>query len=223
MIILKYYWHDVPVSDTYLRHQGIHQSSLSLFLSVHLLRITIDHTQLSLQAHRLLLQDSGAAAAAKVGNLYNVATVTLEANCSSEQAVPATLTEMQSVMANQLLAVSSNILSTNWTDKFWSSRFNEWKNKSAPLVLLHDAFFFPVYLASYTMSMYEAVAESNVDVISCHLTCSSLEKLLLADIHLHYAVGQSCFWTVLLCPRRVRIFAFKGTLAIKLKLYFALT
>ena len=118
VIILKYYWHDVPVSDTYSRHQGIHQSSLSLFLSVHLLRLRIDHTQISLQAHRSLLQDSGAAAAAKVGNLYNVATVTLEANCSSEQAVPATLTEMQSVMANQLLAVSSKILSTNWTNNF---------------------------------------------------------------------------------------------------------
>ena len=61
---------------------------------------------IGVQARRALLQtDSGAAAAAKQGNLYNVATVTLEANCSSEQAVPATLTEMQSVMDKGILAV----------------------------------------------------------------------------------------------------------------------
>ena len=100
------------------------------------------------------------------------------------------------------------------------------EDKSASLVLLHDAslfLFLLVYIAPYTMSMYEAIAESNVYAISCYLTCSSLEKLLLADIHLHYAVGQPCFWTVLLYPQSVRVFAFKGVLATKLKLCFALT
>ena len=53
----------------------------------------------------LLANDSAQAAAAASGQLYNQASVTLQANCSSAAAVPATLTEIQSVLSNNLLAV----------------------------------------------------------------------------------------------------------------------
>lgn len=61
----------------------------------------------SLQAHRALLASSPSASdAAANGQLYNVASVTVEVNCSSSSAVPATLAEMQSVVDKDLLSVS---------------------------------------------------------------------------------------------------------------------
>ena len=59
-----------------------------------------------MQRGRALLQnDTAQATAAARGELYNVAAVTLQANCSSSNAVAATMTEMQSVFSNNLLAV----------------------------------------------------------------------------------------------------------------------
>ena len=58
------------------------------------------------QKGRSLLQnDSASAVAAAKGQLYNVAAVTIQANCSDSNAVAATMREMDSVITNNLLAV----------------------------------------------------------------------------------------------------------------------
>ena len=54
----------------------------------------------------LALSPAAAAAAAASGQLVNVASVTLEANCTNSAAVPATLEELQSIVDNNLLAVN---------------------------------------------------------------------------------------------------------------------
>jgi len=67
-----------------------------------------------LQARRsLLANDTAQAAAAATGQLYNQASVTLQANCSSSDGVPATLSEMQTVLNNNLVAVSPQLTSSH--------------------------------------------------------------------------------------------------------------
>lgn len=59
------------------------------------------------QAGRMLLQnDTAQSTAAAKGELYNVAAVTLQANCSDSNKALATMSEMQSVVTNNLLSVS---------------------------------------------------------------------------------------------------------------------
>lgn len=73
-----------------------------------------------LQVGRALLQnDSAQAAAAAKGELYNVAAVTLQANCSDSNAAANTLSEMESVLTNNLLAVSKLDHCYSYLGRYW--------------------------------------------------------------------------------------------------------
>lgn len=78
----------------------------ALLGSMKAMSIALQEHNLRQMGRALLQNDSAQAAAAAKGELYNVAAVTLQANCSDSNAAANTLSEMQSVLSNNLLAVS---------------------------------------------------------------------------------------------------------------------